>query len=106
MRGFVGGDQRARQAVGQRAAAADLDAEADRQVDRQPVDPRRVAEQGVERLDMVAEGQLRILEPGEDAAVALVERALGSADAKARHDLLDQLALAVGRKGGERFPHS
>ena len=73
MRGFLGGDERARQAVGERAAAADLDAEADRQVDRQAADPGRIAEQRVERVDMVAERQLRLLEPGEDAAVALVE---------------------------------
>ena len=49
---------------------------------------------------MVAEGQLGLLEPGEDAAVALVQRAIGRADAKARHDLVDQLPLLFGREGG------
>ena len=73
VRGFLGGHQRAAEAVGERAAAADLDAEADRQVDRHAADPDRVAEQGVKRVEVVAERHPRVLEPGEDAAVALVE---------------------------------
>ena len=72
MRGFLGGEQGAAEAVGERAAAADLDAEADRQVDRHAADPHRVAEQGVKRVEVVSERHLRIFEPGEDAAVAMV----------------------------------
>ena len=55
VRGFLGGDERAGEAVGERASAADLDSEGDRQVDRQARDPRRVAEQRVKRLEMIAE---------------------------------------------------
>ena len=98
MRGFLGGDERARQPVGHRAAAADLDSEGDGQVDRQAGDPRRVAEQCVERFEMVAERLPRILEPGENAGVALVEHAIGEPDRQTSDDLFDQLAFAVRRQ--------
>ena len=103
VRGFVGRDERAGQAVGERAAAADLDAEGDRQVDRQAVDARRVAEQSVERFEMVAERLPRLFEPGENAAIALVKRAVRRADLEARDDLFDELSLAVWRKAGDDF---
>ena len=31
-----------------------------------------------ERIEMIADGRARLLEPGEDAAVALVERTVGA----------------------------
>ena len=86
-----------------RAAAADFDAEGDREVDRQASDPGRVAEQRVERLEMVAERLPRLLEPGENAAIALIEDAVGRADLQPGDDLLDQLALAVRRQGRDDF---
>ena len=104
MRGFFGGDERAGEAVGERTAAADLDAESDRQVDRHAADPGRVAEQGVERLEMIAERLLRLLEPGEDAAVALVENAVAASRPSAATTICSiKLALAVRRQGRDDF---
>ena len=49
---------------------------------------------------MVGERNARVFEPGEDAPVALIERALRSGDAEPGNDLLDQLAFLLGRKMG------
>ena len=104
MRGFFGGDERAGQAVGERAAAADLDPEGDRQVDRQAGDPRRVAEQRVERVEVIAEG-LRSAPRTRRKCRRRPGKACdrGAPTVSRDDDLLDQLALAVGRKGRDDF---
>ena len=85
VRGFVGGDERAGQTVRERPAAADLDAEGDGKVDRTSSrNPRRIAEQRVERFEMVAERLLGLLEPGEDSGVALIKQAVRRARPSSR----------------------
>src|SRR3954454_12688762 len=54
----------------------------------------------MQRFDVVTEGLLRFLEPGEDAAVALVQDAVLCPNREPPDDLLDELALALARKGG------
>jgi len=92
------GHERARETVGQRSAAADFNPERYGQIDGQARDPRRVAEQRIERVEMISERRTRFFEPGEDPSVALVERTVRSADRQARDDLVDQLPLGVVRK--------
>ena len=71
---FLGRDESAGEAASKRSSAADLDAEGDGQVDRQATHARRIAEQRVERFQVVPEGLSRLLEPGENATIALIER--------------------------------
>ena len=52
---------------------------------------------------MIAERLLRLFEPGEDAAIALVKNAIGRSDVQPGDDLVDQLALAARRQGGDDF---
>src|SRR5438067_9063849 len=47
---------------------------------------------------MIAEWLVRLLEPRENARIALVEQPIWRADFQPRDDLLDQLALAVWRQ--------
>ena len=60
VRGLVGGDQGAGQAARQRAAASDLDPEADRQVERQRADPGGGPKQRRQSVEMIAECLLGI----------------------------------------------
>ena len=89
MCGFLRGDECAGEAAGERSAAPDFDAKSDRQVDRHVGDPRRGAEQSVERFQMVAESLPRIVEPGENSAIALVQGSARRADLETRDDLLN-----------------
>ncbi len=103
VRGLFGGDQGARQPIGQRAAASDLDAEGDGQVDLPAGDAGRVAEQRIKGVEVIAERRARLLEPGENPAIALEQGPVGRPDRQARDDLLDQLALGIGGKSLRDF---
>ena len=100
---LFGRDQGAGQPVMERASTADFDAERDVEVDRQSGNARGIAEQRIERFEVVAERLARILEPGKNAAVALIEDAAGRSDFQPGDDLLDQLSLAVARQAGDNF---
>jgi len=93
MRGLVRGDQGACETVGNRSTAADLHPECDGQINRHVARPGGVAEQCVQRFEMVGERLRPILEPGENAGVPLVECASRCADRKPCDDLLDELGL-------------
>ena len=68
------------------------------------VNAGRVPEEGVKSLKMVAKRLLGLLEPRENAAIALVKNALGSANLQPRNDLVDELALSVGRQSFRSAP--
>src|SRR4051794_27718308 len=99
-RAFVRGYERACKSVGERPAAPDLHPECDGKIDRQSSYPCRVAEQGMQGLEVVAERLARILEPGEDAGVTLVQRALRRGDPQPRDDLIDELTFTRCRQCG------
>ena len=100
--GFVGGDQRAVEALADRAAAADLDPEGDVEIVGVAFDSRRAAEQRMQRLDMMADRGPRVGQPGEDAFVALEDDVVLRADGQALDDLVDERALIVaGDCGGK-----
>ena len=94
--GFVGRDQGAAEAAGQRTAAAELDAEAEHGVDAGRADPDRAAEQGVQGVEMRRERRALGREPGENPLVALVDAPILLAQSQSGDDLLDELALAGG----------
>src|SRR6187401_3072362 len=98
MPGLLRRKQSAAEAIGDRAAAADLDAEADREVDGHSANTDGRPEEGVKGFEMVAERISGIVEPGENPVVALIERPSAVADGHASHDLLDQLPLGGGRQ--------
>src|SRR5579872_1949932 len=98
VRCFIGGNERAGQAVCDRPTAAKLDAKGNCKIHLQVRDARGVSKQGVEGFEMVSERLLRLFEPGENAAIALVQDALRRADLKARDNLVDELAFAVRRQ--------
>jgi hypothetical protein len=52
---------------------------------------------------MVSERRAGLFEPGENAAVALVERALRCSDGQARNDLVDELPLAARLEARDDF---
>src|SRR4051812_15375597 len=52
---------------------------------------------------MVAERKLGVLEPDEDAPIALVKDAAAASDVQPRNDLVDQLPFAFGRQSCEDF---
>jgi hypothetical protein len=101
--GFFGRDQRARQPILDRAAAADFDTEGDGQVNRHAADARGIAKQRIKRLEVVAERLTRFLEPGEDAGVSLIKHPGRRSDLQPRYNLVDELAFAVRRQRRNDF---
>ena len=104
VRGFFGGDQRAaRRLASDRPLPISTPKLIDRSIDI-AADPDGRAEQRVERLDMVAERQLGLVEPGENPAVALVEGAVAATRPSSRPTICStSLPFAVGRQGREDF---
>src|SRR5436190_23771597 len=87
---FIGGNQRAAQAVGEGAATADLDSECDRDIEWLAVNLDRTAEQGMQRFHMVPNCGAARNGPGKNAFVALIDgRYLGS-DLQSGDDLIGQ----------------
>ena len=95
VRSFVGRHQCARQAAGKRAAAADLDAKADRTrraTDRR-LEPASERARKAPRDD--CQRTVGLVEPGEDSAVALIESCGRGAPTDPGYDLVDQMPLAI-----------
>src|SRR5436305_229904 len=76
-------------------AAADFDAEGDGEVHRQAGNSGGVAEQRIERFEMVSDRLALVFKPAKDSGVALVQNPLRRTDLQSRHDLFNQLTLAV-----------
>ena len=99
MRRFVRRDERAGETRRDGPAASNFDAKSDREVHRQTRDARGIPEQCVKRLEMIPDWLSRLLEPGENSTITLVENAVPRAHLKPCDNLLDQLALSVGWQG-------